>query len=59
MHKFFAPAQITANAQAISTFLAAHEDELGINDYQRMLEWEIAYKKRSTVVKALKQLIGA
>jgi hypothetical protein len=31
---------------------------LGINDCQRMLEWEIAHKKRPTVIKALKQLIG-
>jgi hypothetical protein len=44
--------------KAIDTFLAAHEDELGLKDYQDMLEWEQTHKKRSTVVKGLRVLTG-
>jgi hypothetical protein len=46
------------SVKVIDTFLAAHEDELGIKDYQDMLEWEQTHKKRATVVKGLQALIG-
>lgn len=46
------------SVKAIDTFLAAHEDEPGLKDYQDMLEWEQTHKKRATVVKGLQALIG-
>jgi len=42
----------------ISAWLADHEEELGIKDYEVILAKEVAGKKRSTVVKGLKALIG-
>jgi hypothetical protein len=46
------------SAKQINAFLAAHQDELGLKDYQDMLEWEQTHKKRATVVKRLQVLIG-
>jgi hypothetical protein len=46
------------SVDTISTFLAAHEDELGLKDFQDMLEWEQIHRKRSTLIKGLKALIG-
>ena len=42
----------------ISAWLSDHEEELGIRDYEAILAREVAGKKRSTVVKGLKTLIG-
>jgi len=42
----------------ISAWLSDHEEELGIKDYEAILAKEVAGKKRSTVVKGLKALIG-
>jgi hypothetical protein len=39
-------------------FLAAHEDELGIKDYEAMLEHEMAGKKRKSVSGGLQALVG-
>jgi hypothetical protein len=41
------------SAKIISDFIVTHEDELGLNDYQAMLDRELAGKKRSTVIAGL------
>ncbi len=41
------------SAKVISDFIAAHEDELGLNDYKAMLDREMAGKKRNTVIARL------
>jgi hypothetical protein len=43
---------------AWATLILAHEDDLGLNDYQAMLDHELAGKKRSTVIAGLQALIG-
>ena len=42
----------------ISAWLADNEEELGTRDYEAILAKEVAGKKRSTVVKGLKALVG-
>ena len=42
----------------LSAWLADHEEELGIKDYEAILAAEEAGKKRSSVVKGLKALIA-
>jgi hypothetical protein len=46
------------NVDTILVFVAAHQDELGIKDFQDMLVWEEAHKKRSTIIRGLQALIG-
>ncbi len=49
---------MSRSAKIISDFLAAHEDELGLNDYQAMLDRELAGKKRATVIAGLRAHLG-
>ncbi len=48
---------MSRSAKIISEFIVAHQDELGLNDYQAMLNRELAGKKRSSVVSALQALL--
>ena len=41
----------------LSAWLADHEEELGIRDYEAVLAAEMAGKNRASVVKGLKALI--
>jgi hypothetical protein len=46
------------SAKVISDFIAAHQDELALNDYQAMLDYELAGKKRVTVIAGLQAHLG-
>ena len=49
---------MSRSAKVISDFIAAHEDELGLSDFQAMLDREMAGKKRSTVIAGLQAHLG-
>ncbi len=49
---------IKLSVNDLSAWLADHEEELGIKDYEAILTAEVAGKNRSSVVKGLKALIG-